>query len=120
MHYDTSEERNKEGLLPHLGYSYGVAKGNFYFDTGVAIFTDSYDQPSATLFSNISHKSLTYEYFTPSLKVGIVSKGDNYEDDSRQIYPYVLPCLKVGKSEGIFLLTTVSPLWASIELGYSW
>lgn len=118
-HYD-GDERNNEGLIALIGYSYKLEHKGMVYDTGVNIFEDSYSQVSGSLFSNISYGPWSSTYFTPMLMVGVVSKGDSYEDDTRQIYPFVLPKLRIGKDSGVFTMITASPEWVSLELGYSW
>lgn len=122
-----NDSRNKEGYMESIGYSRELCYEKFTFDTGVYTYIDSYDVRSYALFSNISYEDIRYKLLTPMIEVGVTNKGEDYDSDKRQTYPFIIPKLRLGAEEGIFAdfsglprIGDITNGWVAIELGYKW
>ena len=110
-----------------IGYSKELSYGKFIFDTGVNTYIDSYYVRSYTLFSNISYENYRYKIVTPMIEIGITNKGKDYDTSKRQTYCFVIPKVRIGARDGIFVdlsglpkIGDITNGWLAIELGYQW
>jgi len=110
-----------------LGYARELCYKKFMFDTGVATYVDSYDVRSFAFFSNVSYQEFHYKILTPMLEIGVTNKGNDYDSNERQTYPYIIPKIRIGARDGFFAdisgLPKVGDItngWVGIELGFKW
>jgi hypothetical protein len=122
-----SDPRNHEGNMDLLGFSKEINVARFGFDTGANSYVDSYRKRSYAIFSNISHEDYHFGILTPMLEVGITSKGKDYDKPGRQTYPFLIPKLRLGARDGLFVdlsglpkVGSITNGWLALELGYKW
>lgn len=122
-----NDSRNKEGYIEAIGYSRELCYGKFMFDSGIATYVDSYDVRSYALFSNVSYEDYRYKLLTPMLEIGVTNKGEDYDSDERQTYPFIIPKIRIGAGDGFFVdfsglpkIADITNGWVMFELGYKW
>lgn len=122
-----NDSRNKEGYMELFGYSREFCYGKIIFDTGVNTYIDSYDIRSYSLFSNVSYEDFHYKIVTPMLEIGVTYKGKDYDTSEKQTYPFVIPKIRVGAQDGLFVdfsglpkIGDITNGWVALELGYKW
>ena len=122
-----TDSRNHEGNMELIGFSKEFNIDKYRLDTGFSSYLDSYHKRSYVVFSNISHQDYHYGIVTPMLEVGITNKGKDHDSSERKTYPFLIPKLRFGANEGLFVDLSSLPKikgltngWLAIEIGYKY